>query len=120
MSSPRLVFIVALMFLGCAQCLAQDQKKNDDLNRPYAISYQPKAVYTDRARKKKVHGSVRLKILLGADGQVGTVTVEHIKGWKKMQKYGLTDNAINAAKQIRFTPKVVNGTPVSVLVTREY
>jgi len=32
----------------------------------------------------------------------------------------LTEKAIEAAKQIRFEPKMINGNPVSVVITREY
>jgi protein TonB len=118
--SPRLVIIAAPLLISWSQGFSQDQNRPAELNRPYVITRQPKAVYTDRARKKGIEGSVTLKITLLADGQVGTVSVERTKGWKEMQKYGLTDNAINAAKQIQFSPKVENGRAVPVRIIREY
>ncbi|HUR97697.1 MAG TPA: TonB family protein [Pyrinomonadaceae bacterium] len=78
------------------------------------ITYQPKATYTDTARSNNVQGAVRLKITLLASGQVGAIVpVTRLPD-------GLTEKAIAAAKQIRFEPKMVNGVPVSVIVTREY
>lgn len=81
---------------------------------PYRITFQPKATYTDAARSNNVQGAVRLKITLLASGQVGSIVpVTRLPD-------GLTEKAIAAAKQIRFEPKLVNGVPVSVVVTREY
>ena len=113
---------VIILFVGACsvRALAQEELGAAGVTKPYTITFQPKAVYTDRARKKGVEGAVRLKILLLASGEIGEVTLVEFKNWKKMQKYGLVDRAIEAARQIRFTPKTVNGVPVSVLVTREY
>ena len=81
---------------------------------PYRTISQPKARYTEVARKAEVQGAVRLKITLLANGNVGSVvTVTELPG-------GLTEKAIEAAKRIVFLPKRVNGIPVSVVVTREY
>ena len=81
---------------------------------PYKITFQPKATYTDAARSNNVQGAVRLKITLLASGQVGSIVpVTRLPD-------GLTEKAIAAARQIRFEPKMVNGQPVSVVVTREY
>jgi TonB family protein len=71
-------------------------------------------VYTDEARENNVQGAVRLKITLLASGQVGNITpVTELPD-------GLTEQAIAAAKRIRFEPKTVNGVPVSVVINREY
>jgi TonB family protein len=81
---------------------------------PYMITFQPKARYTDDARTNNVQGAVRLKITLLASGRVGSIIpVTELP-------YGLTEQAIAAARQIRFEPKTVNGVPVSVVITREY
>lgn len=84
------------------------------VTQPYKITFQPKATYTDAARSNNVQGAVRLKITLLASGQVGSIVpVTRLPD-------GLTEKAIAAARQIRFEPKMVNGVPVSVVVTREY
>jgi len=81
---------------------------------PLKILYKPKATYTDEARTQNVQGSVTLKITLLANGSVGSITpVSRLP-------YGLTEQAIAAARQIKFEPKKVNGQPVSVTMTFQY
>lgn len=75
---------------------------------------KPKALYTDAARENDVQGKVRLKITLLASGEVGSITPI------TTLPYGLTEQAIEAARNIKFKPKVVNGRPVSVVVTFDY
>ena len=84
------------------------------MTSPYRIIAKPKATYTDAARTNNVQGSVTLKIVLLASGQVGSITP--IKGLP----HGLTEQAIAAARQIRFEPKKINGVPVSTTVTFQY
>lgn len=80
----------------------------------FRITSQPKATYTDPARTNNVQGSVRLKVTLLASGQVGSITpVTRLP-------HGLTEQAIAAARRIRFEPKKVNGVPTSVTVTVDY
>ncbi|MFL6467305.1 MAG: energy transducer TonB [Pyrinomonadaceae bacterium] len=78
------------------------------------ILSKPKALYTDDARENDIQGTVRLKITLLASGEVGTITP------MSTLPYGLTEQAIEAARKIKFKPKKVNGQPVSVVVTFEY
>jgi TonB family protein len=81
---------------------------------PLQIISKPKATYTDAARTNNVQGSVRLKITLLASGAVGSITpVTRLP-------HGLTEQAIAAARQIRFKPKMINGVPQSVVVTFDY
>jgi protein TonB len=81
---------------------------------PLQILSKPKATYTDAARTANIQGSVRLKITLLASGQVGSITpVTRLPN-------GLTEQAIAAARQIRFKPKMINGVPQSVVVTFDY
>ncbi|HSI87894.1 MAG TPA: energy transducer TonB [Pyrinomonadaceae bacterium] len=80
----------------------------------YRIIAKPKATYTDAARTNGVQGNVRLKVTLLASGQVGPITpVTRLP-------HGLTEQAIAAARQIRFEPKKVNGRATSVVVTVDY
>ncbi|MFL6468883.1 MAG: energy transducer TonB, partial [Pyrinomonadaceae bacterium] len=81
---------------------------------PLQIISKPKATYTDAARTNNVQGSVRLKITLLASGAVGSITpVTRLP-------HGLTEQAIAAARQIRFKPKMINGVAQSVVVTFDY
>jgi TonB family protein len=78
------------------------------------LLFKPKATYTDAARQNNIEGAVRLKLTLLANGQVGSITpVTRLPD-------GLTEQAIAAARQIKFEPKTVNGVPVSVVVTIDY
>jgi len=81
---------------------------------PLQIISKPKATYTDAARTNNVQGSVRLKITLLANGSVGSITpVTRLP-------HGLTEQAIAAARNIRFKPKMINGVAQSVVVTFDY
>jgi hypothetical protein len=55
-----------------------------------------------------------LRVILKFDGTIGSVTV--VSGLP----YGLTEKAIAAAKNIRFTPAQKDGVPVSVALQVEY
>jgi TonB family protein len=78
------------------------------------ILYREKAQYTPDARDNKVEGTVVLSAVFGVDGQIGDVRV--IRGLP----HGLTENAIIAAKTIRFEPAVKDGQPVSVRGSIEF
>ncbi|MGH9818875.1 MAG: energy transducer TonB [Pyrinomonadaceae bacterium] len=80
----------------------------------YKIIAKPRAAYTDEARTNNVQGSVTLKIVLLASGQVGSITPLN------RLPYGLTEQAIAAAKQIKFEPKKVNGVAQATTVTFQY
>jgi TonB family protein len=81
---------------------------------PYRIIYQPKASYTDQARANNVQGAVRIAILFGADGRIKYTLLLKRLGW------GLDEEAMKAARAIKFEPKTKDGKPVSVVVIREY
>ncbi len=81
---------------------------------PFVIYAKPQPKYTDAARENDTQGVVRLKVTLLSSGEIGHVDVI------SPLPDGLTEEAVAAARQIKFTPKVVNGEPVSVIVTIEY
>ncbi|MEP7212111.1 MAG: TonB family protein [Acidobacteriota bacterium] len=81
---------------------------------PLKILFKPKGTYTDEARTNNVQGTVRLKITLLASGAIGSITpVTRLP-------HGLTEQAIAAARQIKFEPAKVNGVAVSKIVTFDY
>src|SRR5262245_51780217 len=71
---------------------------------------QPQPRYTEEARKAKIQGTVLARILIGADGLVKKVTI--IRGLS----YGLDEQAIQAAYQLRFRPAMKSGQPVAFVV----
>lgn len=81
---------------------------------PFKLISKPKASYTDAARNKLVQGSIRLAVLLGANGKIGGIIKLSSLG------YGLDEQAIRAARGITFTPKMKDGKPVDTIVTMEY
>ena len=84
------------------------------ITSPLRILSKPQAKYTDAGRTNNVQGSVRLKVTLLASGQVGSITpVTRLP-------HGLTEQAIAAARQLRFEPAKVNGVPVSKTITIDY
>jgi TonB family protein len=78
------------------------------------LTERPKPSYTDSARTNNVQGTVVLRVVLSADGSVGSISA--VRGLPN----GLTEQAIAAARRIRFVPAKKDGRPVSVAVTVEY
>jgi len=76
----------------------------------------PTPQYTEAARANKTQGSVTLRVLVGADGDVKQVKV--VRGLPD----GLTEQAIEAARQATFKPAVKDGksVPYWVLLQMEF
>ena len=81
---------------------------------PLRIIAKPQARYTDDARANNVQGSVRLKVTLLANGTVGSITV--VNGLPD----GLTEQAIAAARQLKFQAATIDGVPVPKTITIDY
>jgi TonB family protein len=91
-----------------------DKSNDKAATEPLVIVSKPRAAYTNEARQANETGTVRLKVTLHANGSVGSVTPV------TTLKYGLTEQAIAAAKKVVFLPKRIGGLPVSVTMTFEY
>lgn len=82
---------------------------------PKAVIYsKPEPAFTEEARQKGTGGEVLLRLVLAADGTVRYILV------LKFLPDGLTEKAIEAARQIRFKPAIKDGRPVSQYVTLAY
>ena len=66
----------------------------------------PTPRYTEAARQNKIQGTVVLRLLVGADGNVQQIRV--IRGLPD----GLTEQAIAAAREAKFKPAMKDGKPV--------
>ena len=78
------------------------------------ILSKPSPMYTEDARRNQVTGMVALLLVFSADGSVrGFIPI-------KTLSMGLTETCIEAARRIRFTPAMINGTPVSQFIRVEY
>lgn len=75
------------------------------VTQPLKITYKQKAQYTDAARTNGVQGTVTLRVTFLASGGIGSITT--IKGLP----HGLTEQAIAAARAMRFEPEMINGQP---------
>ncbi|MGH9821046.1 MAG: TonB family protein, partial [Pyrinomonadaceae bacterium] len=81
---------------------------------PFKILSKPRASYTDLARSANVQGSIRLAVMLGANSKV-----EHVLILKRLG-FGLDEQALKAAMQIRFEPKMKDGKAISTVAIFEY
>ncbi|HEV7892400.1 MAG TPA: energy transducer TonB, partial [Pyrinomonadaceae bacterium] len=88
--------------------------KQNEVTRKALITFKPEPGFTEDARKNNVTGVVRLRAILHASGGIQSISV--VKGLPD----GLTEKAISAARQIRFTPAEKDGRPVSQYVVLEY
>ncbi|HEY9402733.1 MAG TPA: energy transducer TonB [Pyrinomonadaceae bacterium] len=75
------------------------------------IKSKPNPGYPPEARSYGVRGVVKLRIILGADGKVGD-KVEVLEGLP----HGVTEEAIKAARRIKFESARKDGRPVSQYV----
>jgi TonB family protein len=78
------------------------------------ILSQPRAGYTDTARQNGISGTVTLRMVLAASGEVTNITV--VSGLPD----GLSEKAIAAARQIKFEPAMKDGRAVSQYIQVQY
>lgn len=83
-------------------------------NRSARIISQAQPTYTAEARRNQTEGDVTLRVTLGADG-----TVTEIKTVTTLP-YGLTEQAIRAARLIKFVPATRGGSPIDEMRTITY
>jgi TonB family protein len=82
-------------------------------SRPVPLN-RPRPNYTEEARKNKISGVVRVRVLVAADGSVKQV---RLAGGGLPD--GLNEEAIRAAYQMRFRPAMKSGQPVAFWVPVE-
>jgi TonB family protein len=75
---------------------------------------RPAPIYTDEARRAQIEGSVKVSVVLRADGTVSDIRVVRGLG------FGLDEKAIEAASHLRFVPAQKDGHQVSVRVVLEF
>jgi protein TonB len=78
------------------------------------IISKPEPQYTEEARKNQITGTVVLKAVLSSSGQVTSIRPV------SPLPFGLTEKTIAAARQIKFTPAIKDGHPVSQWIQIEY
>ena len=85
-----------------------------DVTSKPRILEKPEPQYPETARKNQVTGTVVLRAVFSSSGQVtNIVAISRLPD-------GLTEQAIEAARQIRFVPATKDGHPVSMYMQLEY
>jgi TonB family protein len=87
---------------------------SSDVTRRAMILLKPQPSYTPKARMNGIQGTVRLRAVLRATGEVTDVSV--MSGLPD----GLNESAMAAARRIKFTPAEYEGRKVSQRITIEY
>jgi TonB family protein len=85
-----------------------------DVTQKARILEKPEPTYTEEARKNQITGTVVLKVVFSASGQVTNIRM--VSGLPD----GLNERAIAAAKRIRFIPATKDGHQVSTYFQLEY
>lgn len=78
------------------------------------ITDKPRPSYTKEASRAGVQGYVLLRVMLSFTGEIGKVRV------LRRLPYGLTENAIRVACQIKFKPAMKDGQKVSQWANVDY
>jgi len=85
-----------------------------DVTRKAILVMRPEPAYTEEARQKGITGTVVLKAVFRSSGEVNNIrTVSELSG-------GLTEQALQAARKIKFIPAIKNGKFVSMWYQLEY
>lgn len=105
---------ILLMICAFGLCALAQEPKEEIKNEPLRLLSKPPASYTSRARKDAVEGDVRLKITFLSTGDIGNITDVTVKDKERLAEYGLTANAMEAARKIKFVPAKRNGIAVTV------
>ena len=80
---------------------------------PPKATFFPVAEYSDKARKKRVQGTVLLEITVGTDGLVTDAKI------LRPLEPSLDKQSIENVRRWRFTPATVEGKPIAVVLDVE-
>lgn len=98
----------------------EDNDEIPKIKRPVGVTValkildKPRAIYTNDARKNQIAGTVTLRVTFNANGSIGNIAV--VNGLSD----GLTEQAIAAARNIRFEPARRNGVAQTVSKQVQY
>jgi TonB family protein len=91
-----------------------DVFSHSEVARRAIVVWKSEPTYTDEARAHGIIGNVILEAVFAANGYVTNITVT------KEMKDGMTENAIEATRNIRFFPAEKDGKPVSQRMRLDY
>lgn len=99
---------------GGGGCRSSRRRSYSEDYRSARIISQAQPAYTAEARRSQTQGDVILRVTLGADGAVSNVeTIASLPN-------GLTEQAVKAARLIKFVPATRNGSQVDETKTITY
>lgn len=81
--------------------------------RPLAVRQSVRAASTESAMRAKASGSVKLRVLVGADGRAVRAYVTRRRG------HGLDRRAVETVMQYRFDPELLGGLPQTTWIDME-
>lgn len=84
------------------------------VDRKARLAMKPEPQYTESARAHQVTGTVVLKVVFSSNGMVNNIQI--VSGLRD----GLTEQAIDAARKIKFIPAMKDGRYVSMWMQLEY
>jgi|KBSMisStaDraftv2_1062788.scaffolds.fasta_scaffold05879_4 TonB family protein len=106
----RLTSVLALVLLTAGSALAQQPVRVGGPVSPPKKTKDVRAVYPPIAQSARVQGVVILEVTIGIDGRVQDAKV--------LRSIPMLDAAaLDAVKQWEFTPTMLNGAPVPVMMT---
>jgi len=116
MAMKKMMIVLAVVALGCATIMADDilQYLPSGGQEP-VITEKVKAEYPEDAMKSRVEGVVYVKVALDKEGNIIPEKVEVIKNSSKNES--LANAAIDAVKQYKFSPAMVDNKPVRIWYT---
>jgi TonB family protein len=85
-----------------------------EVTQKVRVLSKPEPSYTQAGRKAGVQGTVVLRAVFSSDGKITNLYVT------QALPFGLTTSAIQAARQIKFTPAMKDGQVVSMNIQLEY
>lgn len=89
-------------------------QKSDGNTRGVQIISKPQPRYTNEAQEANVEGRITLRVTFLENGTIGSVSALN------RLPYGLTEQAIAAAKRIQFRPATKNGQPITSVLRIQY
>jgi TonB family protein len=130
MSKQRVYFlfasgiVIATLILGCGVAAQNSFAQSDEpiyelhnahengIDAPKPI-YTPEPEYTDKARRKKISGTVLLSFVVAKDGTVRDPAVT------KSLESSLDKQAVDTVKKWKFEPAMKDGQPVAARIQAE-
>lgn len=88
--------------------------RSSEVDQKVRLLSKPEPHYSEEARRNGVSGTVVLRVVFSSSGEITNIRAI------QTLPFGLTEQAIAAARAIKFIPAMKGGAPVSVFMQLEY